>query len=50
MYLRRIEQKQNIGKTNNFKVFESMKTKGPQQDSQNRLKSPMGEGGRPNNK
>jgi hypothetical protein len=30
---------------NNLKVFGSKKTKGPKQDSQNRLWSPMPEGG-----
>jgi len=40
-------QDQKIGKTNNVQVFGSNKTKGPKQDSQNRLSSSMPEGGEP---
>jgi hypothetical protein len=36
-----------IGKPNNFKVLGSMKTKGPKQDSQNQVRSPMSAGGEP---
>ena len=36
-----------IGKPNNYKVFESNKTKGPKQDIQNQLRSRMPEGGEP---
>ena len=36
-----------IGKLNNFKVFVTMEAKGPKQDSQNRLRSPMPKGGVP---
>jgi len=43
----RYAQCQKIGKPNNFKVFGTLKTKGTKQDSQNRLRSPMPEGGVP---
>jgi len=39
-------QSRKIGKPNNLN-FGSNKTKGPKQDSQNRLRSPMPEGGEP---
>jgi hypothetical protein len=32
---------------NNFKLIGSNKTKGPKQDNQNQLRSPMSEGGEP---
>ena len=39
-------QGQKIAKPNNLKVsLGSRKTKGPKQDSQNRLRSPMPDGG-----
>ena len=34
-------QNRKIGKPNNLKVFGSNKTKGPKQDRQNQLMSPM---------
>ena len=48
----RYAQNRQIGKPNNVKVFESNKAKGHQQDSQNRLRSPMPEEGEldPDNK
>jgi hypothetical protein len=42
----RYAQNQKIGKPNSFKIFSSKKIKGPQQDSQNCLRSPMSEGGK----
>ena len=36
-----------VGKPNNFQNFLSKETKGPKQDCQNRLRSPMPEGGEP---
>ena len=42
-----IAQNRKIGKANNLKVFGSNKTKGPKQDYQNWLRSPMSEGGEP---
>ena len=43
----RYAQCQKIEKPENFKVFGNMKTKGPKQDSQNRVRSYMSEGGVP---
>jgi len=40
-------QYRNIGKHNNLKVFGSNKTKGPKQDSQNRLRLLMPDVGEP---
>ena len=40
-------QNRKIGKPNNIKIVESYKVKGPTKDSQNRLWSPMAEGGEP---
>ena len=45
--LDQVRSNRKIGKTNNLKVFGSNKTKGHKQDSQNRLWSPMPEGGEP---
>ena len=36
-----------IVKPNDLKVFWGNKTKGPEHDSQNRLRSPMADGGEP---
>ena len=36
-------QNRKIGKPNNLKVFGSNKTKGPRDDSQNRMRSHMSE-------
>jgi hypothetical protein len=41
----RYTQNWKMEKANNFKIFGSNKTKGPKQDSQNRLRSPMPGGG-----
>ena len=38
-------QIREIGKLNKLKMFRCNKTKGPKQDDQNRLRSPMIEGG-----
>ena len=40
-------QNQNIYKTNKLKVLGRKKTKGPKHDDENRLRSPMHEGGHP---
>ena len=40
-------ENQKIGKPNDLKVFVSNKTKRPKQDSQNRHRPPMSEGGEP---
>ena len=42
-----LHQCRNIEKPNNLKVFACNKTTGPKQDSQNRLRSSMSEGGEP---
>jgi hypothetical protein len=41
----RYAQNRNIPYPKYLKVFGNKKTKGPKQDSQNRLRSPMPEGG-----
>ena len=44
---RNYAQNQNIDKSNKLKVFERKKTKGSKHDGENRLRSPMHEGGNP---
>ena len=43
----RCDQNRKIRNPIDLKVFGSNKTKGPKQDNQNRLRSPMPEGGEP---
>ena len=43
--LHQVRAKSEDWKANNAKVFDSKKTKGPTQDSQNRLCSPVPDGG-----
>ena len=45
--LHHVPQNRKIGKPNNLKVFGSNKNKGPKQDSQNRPRSPIPDGGEP---
>jgi len=42
-----LHQVQKIGNPYNLKIFGSKKTKGPKQDNQNLLRSPMSGGGEP---
>jgi hypothetical protein len=43
----RYAQSRQVSKSNNFKSFGSKYAKGPKQDRQNRLQSPMPVGGEP---